>query len=95
VAPKAAPPAQTVHLVHETGLYFADAWIEDYDPLIPTMTNHHKDRHVLAAAVRTGAQTIVTFNLKDFPEASLTPWNVEAQSPDDFLVHQYHLDLDS
>lgn len=90
-----APPAQTVHLVHETGLYFADAWIEDYDPLIPTMTNHPKDRHVLAAAVRTGAQTIVTFNLKDFPEASLTPWNVEAQSPDDFLVHQYHLDLDS
>jgi hypothetical protein len=49
---------------------------------------------VLAAAVRTGAQTIVTFNLKDFPKAALTPWNVEAQSPDDFLVHQYHLDPD-
>jgi predicted nucleic acid-binding protein len=87
-------PAQTAHLVHELKLHFLDAWVEDYAPLIPAMTNHPKDRHVLAAAVRTGAQTIVTFNLKDFPEAALTPWNVEAQSPDDFLVHQYHLDPD-
>jgi hypothetical protein len=44
------------------------------------MTNHPKDRHVLAAAVRTGAQTIVTFNLKDLPEAVLAPWNMEAQA---------------
>lgn len=87
-------PSQTAHLVHQLEFYFADAWVEDYDPLIPAMTNHPKDRHVLAAAVRTGAQTIVTFNLKDFPETVLTPWNVEAQSPDDFLVHQYHLGPD-
>ena len=39
------------------------------------MTNHPKDRHVLATAVRTGAQTIVTFNLKDFPEAALPSSN--------------------
>ena len=87
-------PAQTAHLVHELELHFADAWVEDYDSLIPAMTNHPKDRHVLAAAVRTGAQTIVTFNLKDFLDASLDPWNVAAQSPDDFLIHQYHLDPD-
>lgn len=31
------------------------------------MNNHPKDRHVLAAAVRTGAQTIVTFNIKTVP----------------------------
>ena len=85
-------PTQTAHLVHELELYFADAWVEDYEPLISVMTNHFKDRHVLAAAVRTGAQTIVTFNLKDFPEGALTPWNVTAQTPDDFLIHQYHLD---
>jgi len=87
-------PAQTAHLVHELELHFADAWVEDYDSLIPAMTNHPKDRHVLAAAVRTGAQTIVTFNLKDFLDASLDPWNVATQSPDDFLIHQYHLDPD-
>jgi hypothetical protein len=83
--------AQTRHLVGQLQTFFDEAWVEGYEPLIPAMTNEPKDRHVLAAAVRTGAQTIVTFNLKDFPDATLAPWNVEAQSPDDFLVHPYHL----
>ena len=87
-------PAQTAYLVHELELHFADAWVEDYEPLISTMTNHPKDRHVLAAAVRAGAQTVVTFNLRDFPNSALAPWDVIAQSPDDFLIHQYHLDPD-
>jgi hypothetical protein len=85
-------PAQTAHLAGELEAYFADSWVEGYESLVPAMTNHPKDRHVLAAAVRCGAQTIVTFNLKDFPESALSPWNVEAQSPNDFLIHQYHLD---
>jgi hypothetical protein len=51
-----------------------------------------KDRHVLAVAVVSGAQTIVTINLKDFPTNAISQWNVEVQSPDVFLIHQYHLD---
>ena len=51
-----------------------------------------KDRHVLAAAVVSGAQTIVTFNVKHFSIEALATWNVEVQSPDEFLIHQYHLD---
>lgn len=43
------------------------------------------DRHVLAAAIRASAQTIVTFNLKDFPADRLEPYGVEAQHPDDFV----------
>jgi predicted nucleic acid-binding protein len=85
-------PVQTAHLVSELETHFADAWVEGYEELIPSMSNHPKDRHVLAAAVRCGAQTIVTFNLKDFPVDSLALWNVEAQSPDEFLIHQFHLD---
>ena len=42
--------------------------------------------HVLAAAIRAGAQTIVTFNLKDFPAATLAPYDIEAQHPDDFVL---------
>lgn len=42
------------------------------------------DRHVLAAAIRAGAQAIVTFNLKDF--LTLTPYQVEALHPDDFVL---------
>jgi len=44
--------------------HFPEAWIEDYENLIPAMTNHPKDRHVLAAAVRAGAKTILTYNIK-------------------------------
>jgi hypothetical protein len=36
------------------------------------------DRHVLAAAIHAGAQTIVTANLKDFPSVALAPYGLEA-----------------
>jgi len=49
------------------------------------------DRHVLAAAIRSGADAIITFNLKDFPEAALKPFGIEAQHPDDFIVCQLDL----
>ncbi len=45
------------------------------------------DRHVLAAAIVAHADIIVTYNLKDFPEAALHPFNIEAQHPDEFLRH--------
>lgn len=44
------------------------------------------DRHVVAAAIRSGAQAIVTFNLKDFPTAALEPLGIEAVHPDDFVA---------
>jgi hypothetical protein len=44
------------------------------------------DRHVLAAAIRVGAQTIVTFNLKDFPPIALCTYGIEALHPDDFVL---------
>ena len=49
------------------------------------------DRHVLAAAIRSGAQTIVTFNLKDFPAEVLEPLGIEARHPDDFIIDQISL----
>jgi hypothetical protein len=58
------------------------------------MTNHRKDRHVLAAAVRAGAALIVTANVRDFPAAALEPFGVEAVHPDDFLLDQLDLDQD-
>jgi hypothetical protein len=45
------------------------------------------DRHVVAAAIRTGAQVIVTSNLDDFPEVALAPYSIEAQHPDTFVLH--------
>ncbi|MFC9840363.1 putative toxin-antitoxin system toxin component, PIN family [Rhodococcus sp. NPDC127530] len=60
--------------------------------LIPAMINDPKDRHVLAAAVRSGAGVIVTANLADFPPAALDPFDVEAIHPDEFLCDQLDLD---
>lgn len=85
---------QTVHLVDQMTEYFPDCWIEGYEPLIASMTNDIKDRHVVAAAVRAGAETIVTFNIKHFQTKALSPWNIEAVTPDEFLVQQFHRDSD-
>ncbi len=50
------------------------------------MANDPKDRHVLAAAVASAADVIVTFNLDDFSDAACSPHAVMAVHPDDFLV---------
>jgi len=49
------------------------------------------DRHVLAAAIRAGAQAIITFNLKDFPDDILAQYGIEAMHPDAFIEHQLDL----
>jgi predicted nucleic acid-binding protein len=71
--------------------YFPEAEVTGYEPLIPAMPNDTKDRHVAAAAVKTGAQVVVTANLKDF---ILLPDGLEAQSPDEFLCNLFDLDAD-
>jgi len=71
---------------------FPEAEVTGYEPLIPKMRNDKKDRHVAAAAVKAGAQVIVTANTKDF--ASL-PDGLTAQSPDTFLCAFFELDPDA
>jgi predicted nucleic acid-binding protein len=51
------------------------------------------DKHVLAAAIAGHAQVIVTRNLKDFPSEYLAQFDILCQSADDFLIHQFHLNL--
>ena len=45
------------------------------------------DRHVLAAAIVGRCDVIVTQNLKDFPEAALAHFEIEAQHPDEFICN--------
>lgn len=68
---------------------FPEAEVTGYEHLIDAMRNDPKDRHVVAAAVKAGAQVITTANLKDF---AVLPDGVEAQSPDDFLCNLFDLD---
>lgn len=65
-----------------------DCLVSGYEPLIDGLDlPDPDDRHVLAAALRTRAHVIVTFNLKDFPADYLATFGIEAQHPDEFISH--------
>lgn len=63
-----------------TGYESLDATLQLPDP---------DDRHVLAAAILCHAGTIVTYNLKDFPDQALAPHGMTAQHPDEFVEHAF------
>src|SRR6266568_587670 len=69
--------------------HFPEAEISGYELLTPAMPNDEKDRHVVAAAVKAGAQVIATENTKHF---SPLPEGIEAQSPDVFLCNLFDFD---
>ena len=50
------------------------------------------DRHVLAAALTAGAETILTMNLRDFPASAVAPYGVIAVHPDGFLCGLHDAD---
>jgi len=65
-----------------------DCLVRGYERLIETLTlPDPNDRHVLAAAIQSGASVIVTYNLTDFPADYLATFDVEAQHPDEFVGH--------
>jgi len=65
---------------------FPDAHVSSYESLIDEITlPDADDRHVLAAAIKSGAKTIVTNNLKDFPAKSLQPYHITAITADHFV----------
>lgn len=65
---------------------FPEASVHDFEWMEPGLTCHRKDRHVLAAAIAANATTIVTINLKDFPDESCAPHGVLAAHPELFLL---------
>ena len=71
--------------------FFSEATVRNYEALVPCMTNDEKDRHVLAVAVMSRSQVIVTSNIQDFPDTALDPFGIEAQTPDEFLTHLFDL----
>lgn len=69
-----------------------DCLVEGYGPVVEGLIlPDSDDRHVLAAAIRAGAQTILTHNLKDFPADALRPFGTEAVDPDTFVEQQMDL----
>lgn len=69
-------------------LHVRDCLVQGYEELIEGIKlPDPNDRHVLAAAIKANAQTIVTYNLSDFPASSLSKYEIDAQHPDEFLRH--------
>jgi predicted nucleic acid-binding protein len=84
---------RTRHLMDKAAL---DALVEGYEHLIPTLSlPDENDRHVLAAAIEGEAQVIVTMNSKDFPDEVLQRYEMEAQHPDEFILHLIDLAPDA
>ncbi len=69
-----------------------DSMVEGYHELIPILTlPDENDRHVLAAAIVSLSDVIVTFNLSDFPADTLALHDIEAVHPDDFILRHFGL----
>lgn len=76
---------RTVQLMNES---IRDVLVTGYAALIPSLSlPDPDDRHVLAAAIRSGAQAIVTFNLAHFPTQALEPYALKALHPDELVAN--------
>lgn len=91
------PDVEPARLDRTIGLLlsrFPDALVTGYEALIPSMTNHPGDRHVLAAAIRAGADAIVTWNRKHFLPTAGETYALDLQTPDQFLCRLWMSDTD-
>lgn len=85
------PEANAERRINAMRRAFPDATVRGFENLIGNMTNDPKDRHVLAAGIRANCEVLVTFNLKDFAEASVADYDIEIVHPDNFLLDQLDL----
>ncbi|WP_433252761.1 PIN domain-containing protein [Streptosporangium sp. CA-135522] len=67
---------------------FPEAMVNGWESLESAMSNHPKDRHVLATAVRAHADVVVTANMRDFPASACEPFEISVQHPDTFLCYE-------
>lgn len=74
-----------------------DCLVTGFESLEPGLTSlpDRDDRHVLAAAIHCGAQEIVTFNVRDFPDSALRPYGIRAIHPDAFVEHLLDLNAEA
>lgn len=81
------PPEKREERKAKANSAFPDAYVRHYDSLIDGLElPDPKDRHVLAAAIKTNASVIVTNNLSDFPQEYLAAFGLAAKGVDDFLT---------
>lgn len=81
------PRDKLLRAQHLMELHLPEARVDDYaQEEAQLVLPDPDDRHVLAAAIVGGADTILTFNLRDFPLAICQQYGVRAAHPDGFLT---------
>lgn len=83
---------RAAYLVQRLAAAFPDALVEEQAASLSPLTNHPGDRHVLAAAIRSGASLILTYNPRHFPRAALAPHGIVAVTPDTLLAQLFARD---
>ena len=69
-----------------------DSLVTGYEELIESLTlRDPDDRHVLAVAIRSNADSIVTFNLKDFDDDELSKFDLYKEHPDEFISNMIEI----
>ncbi len=78
---------ETQKRIKNVQLAFPDAQVQNYQALIVGLElPDENDKHVLAAAIKTNANLIITENIKDFPEDYLLSFGLCAKRADDFCT---------
>ncbi len=84
---KGVQEAEIAKRIQRVNEAFPDALVANYEALIDNLDlPDPKDCHVLAAAIKTNANLIVTNNLKHFPADKLEAYSLSAKNADDFLT---------
>lgn len=72
--------------------HFPESLVSGHGRFCDIIKNDPKDRHVVAAAIESHSEVIVTFNLKHFPKDILASHGVCAEHPSQFLINLYNID---
>lgn len=74
---------RTVNLMNSV---FPDANIKNYAKIEKQLElPDENDKHVLAAAIKSKSNIIVTSNIKDFPKSIIIKYKLQRLTPDDFI----------
>lgn len=69
-----------------------DSLVTGYEDLIDSLhLPDPDDRHVLAVAIRSDADAIITFNQRDFDESELATYDIYTEHPDEFVSNMITL----
>ncbi len=69
-----------------------DCIVTGFEPLMGCLDlPDEDDRHVVAAAIMTRANVVVTFNLQHFPNETMERFRIHTKHPDEFLMDAFSL----